>query len=222
MLEQNIKLFFDKILAFWEDDFTPAQKIGAIILFILVFIGVAFSYGKSVNKEENKIKPALINNSKYPQKTRQPADSFIVVHIAGAVYKPGVYKLKDGDRVIDSIKKAGGAISKADLNTLNLASKLNDGQKVYVPKIRESAQQGNGNLSSQTEIGASNFPADKININTATKEDLDKLPGIGTTLAERIIEFRIKNGPFKSIDDLQNVEGIGEKKLSNIKEKATL
>lgn len=222
MFEENIKLFFDKILSFWKDDFTPAQKIGAIILFILIFIGVAFSYGKSISKKENKIEPALIKSPKEPQKSRQHTDSFIVVHIAGAVYKPGVYKLKDGDRVIDSIKHAGGALSKADLNTLNLASKLSDGQKVYVPNIGEVARQGNGGQSIQAEIGVSSISTDKVNINTATKEDLDKLPGIGPTLAERIFEFRTKNGPFKSIDDLQNIEGIGEKKLNNIKEKATL
>jgi len=223
MIEQNLRSFFDNLIAFWKDDFTPAQKIGAIILLLLIFIGIAFSYGKSISKKEDKIKPTLIKNPKEPQKAHQPVDNFVVVHIAGAVYKPGVYKLKDGDRVIDSIKKSGGALPKADLNSLNLALKLADGQKIYVPKIGEIAQQGIAEQLNQTGISsATGELEDKVNINTATKEDLDKLPGIGPTLAERIIEFRTKNGPFKSIDDLQNVEGIGEKKLNNIKEKAAL
>ncbi|KXG74621.1 ComE operon protein 1 [Fervidicola ferrireducens] len=140
-----------------------------------------------------------------------PDEDKIVIHIAGAVKNPGVYELEEGSRVIDAVKAAGGYIPEADIAGINLAKKLQDEDKIYIPQVGESPASGdavNGGIS----------PSDgKININSAGLDELDKLPGIGPALAQRIIDYRNQHGPFKSIEELKNVSGIGEKRFEEIK-----
>ncbi|MCF6096623.1 helix-hairpin-helix domain-containing protein [Thermovorax subterraneus] len=134
----------------------------------------------------------------------------IVVHVAGAVKNPGVYELKEGSRVIDAVKAAGGYISEADVTGINLAKKLQDEDKIYIPRLGESA-------AFDGVSGGVSPPDGKININSAGIDELDKLPGIGLALAQRIIDYRNQHGPFKSIEELKNVSGIGEKRFEEIK-----
>lgn len=153
----------------------------------------------------------------------------IVIHIIGEVNKEGIVYLEAGSRIVDAIKEAGGATKEADLSQINLAYELQDGQKIYIPnkneKISEYITRSSGNnviieennSSVQTE-GKEN----KVNINTANVNELDSLPGIGPSLAQRIIEYREENGNFKSIEELQNIKGIGESKYSDIKDKVTI
>jgi len=127
------------------------------------------------------------------------------VHVAGAVRHPGLYRLAQGARVAAAVRRAGGPAPAADLDLINLAARLEDGQQVVVPSVGPEAA-ANG--------GAANAP---IGLGSATVEQLDELDGIGPTLAERIIEHRQAKGGFSSIDELAQVEGIGEKRLEALK-----
>lgn len=172
-----------------------------------------------ITNEENSIN---IINEKQSYET-------IVVHITGEVKKEGVIYLEKGARIIDAIKEAGGETKQADLSQVNLAYELQDGQKLYIPSKNEKISEyiidesGQSIWESKSSTGLSGNKEDgknvKVNINTATLEELDNLPGIGPSLAERIIEYREENGKFKSIEDIQNVKGIGESKYNDIKEK---
>ena len=133
----------------------------------------------------------------------------LTVHVAGAVNHPGVVLLTPGDRVIDAITAAGGPLPEADLEGLNLAQPVQDGQKIMV--LRK------GEEDSQASPGAGGED-NKIDLNTADIEELEKLPGIGPTLAERIIAYREKKGGFRSVEELKQVSGIGDKKFEEIRD----
>jgi len=140
----------------------------------------------------------------------------ILVHVAGEVLNSGVYELESGARVIDALMAAGGATSLANLDIINLAAPISDGEKIYIPSVIEKINQFNQNSSftSYSSGGSSG----KININTADASELQKLTGIGPGKAKSIIDYRNKNGPFKNVDDLLNVSGIGEKTLEKIRD----
>jgi competence protein ComEA len=159
----------------------------------------------------------------------------IQVHVAGAVARPGVYELPAGARVNEAVSLAG-LLPEADANALNLAAPLSDGQQVIVPRQGEAVAAGGGGLppvpgttggigagSTAAGTAAAGAPAGgKVNINTAPLAELDTLPGIGPTLAQRIIDYRQEKGPFRSIEDLQNVSGIGTKKFADLKDLVTV
>ncbi len=132
------------------------------------------------------------------------ANKYIIVHVAGEVKNPGVYKLPVGSRVYEAIEVAGGVLKDAMVDKLNLARLLKDGEKINVPKNYNTGQ-----LLSGRKKG--------LDINEMDKEELKRLPGIGEKLAERIVKYREVHGPFRSIDDLKQVSGIGDKKLEDIK-----
>ncbi len=174
------------------------QYILFIALTIIVFLGIlSFLY-----IERKFSTPQVI-------RAEPTLSSYIVVHISGGVKRPGVYKLPRGSRIYEAIDMAGGPVKVADLDALNLAEILNDGEKILVP-IR------NDNIS--TIIGSMD---DRLDINVMDEEELKKLPGIGNKLAKRIIKYKNVHGPFKTLDELKNVSGIGDKKLKEIKEYIT-
>lgn len=128
------------------------------------------------------------------------------VHVAGAVRRPGLYRLPRGARVAAAVRRAGGAAADADLNLINLAARLQDGQQVVVPAAAAAGGADDG--------ATADAP---ISLGAATVEQLDELDGIGPTLAERIVEHRQASGGFGSIDQLAEVDGIGEKRLEALK-----
>ena len=181
----------------------------------------------NINNEKNTINSNDIQNENLTENDNQ--ENKIIVHITGEVKKTGILTLNQGARISDAIKAAGGATSEADLDQVNLAYKLQDGQKIYIPnkkdkneaKVYITSESGNNVIEegNTSEEGGKNK---KVNINQATKSELETLPGIGEAMANRIIEYREQNGKFQKIDDLKNVKGIGEAKFNKIKELITI
>ena len=143
----------------------------------------------------------------------------LVVHVAGAVRQPGVYKLATGARVDDAVARAGGATRRADLGGLNLAAQLEDGRQVLVPQ--RVAQAGRGDAAATAGATAA-APGQPLNLNTATLEQLDTLSGIGPTTAQKILDFREERGGFGSVEELGQIPGIGEVRLASLREEVTL
>lgn len=145
-----------------------------------------------------------------------PTPATINVYVTGAVKNPDVYALPLNSIVKDAIRAAGGATNEADLDRINLAAKLVDQEQVYVPHKGEAAPPvpANGVAAAST--------SNKININTASAEELDKLPGIGPSLAKAIIDHRTKNGAFEQIEEINDVKGIGDALFEKIKDQITV
>jgi competence protein ComEA len=141
----------------------------------------------------------------------------VTVHVAGAVARPGVYKLPAGARADDAVQRAGGPTRRADLGGLNLAAKVEDGRQVLVPQ--RAPRGGTGAVAS---AGATPAEGQPINLNTATLEQLDTLDGVGPATAQKILDFREEHGGFGSVEDLGQISGIGEKRLAALREKVTV
>lgn len=142
-----------------------------------------------------------------------------VVHVAGHVHAPGVYALDEGKRIVDAIRAAGGAQPIADLNAINLALPLSDGDQIYVPAVGEvDLAPARGRVGTPSSDGETGFP---VNINSASEQQLDALPGIGPATARAIIEHREKTGPFAAPSDLLEVPGIGPSKFEAIESLVT-
>jgi competence protein ComEA len=137
----------------------------------------------------------------------------LYVHVAGAVRRPGLVEVPPGSRVAAAVARAGGPSRKADLTGVNLAAQVEDGQQVVVPAAGAVPGATTAGLGATTAA-----PGAKPNLGTATPEQLDEIDGIGPTLAERIIEYRTENGGFGSLNELQEVEGIGEKRFETLRE----
>lgn len=157
------------------------------------------------------------NNIEYKNKENTISKN-VTIYVSGEVNNPGIVTIESDKRLYDAVEKLGGVTQNADLNRINLAIKLNDEEHYIIPKI------GEDNIISQ-DISVNNIDTikneqtSKININTATIEELDNLPGVGEATANKILNYREENGIFKSIEEVKNVNGIGEKKYIDIKDK---
>ena len=146
----------------------------------------------------------------------------LVVHVVGAVRRPGLYHLHEGQRVADAVARAGGTTRKADLAALNLAAPLVDGTQVLVPaRVAVAAPGGapppDSGTSGTTQTGTQPKPS----LATATLEQLDALPGVGPVTAQKIVDYRTEHGPFRSVDDLDQVPGIGPTRVENLRDLVT-
>jgi len=204
-------------------NFSNQEKITIILLLIVIIVGVGIVLYKNINNQDNFIinRASDISENNPEIQIETPP---VIIHIAGAVKNPGVYQLKSTDRIVDAVKIAGGATEEANLDLINLASLLKDGQKIIVP-YKTYSETGEGisknmynNVESEYYFSSSVSNNAKININTADANMLQTLPGIGPVLSGRIIEYRNKNGLFGVIDDIKDVSGIAEKKYEGIKD----
>mgnify|MGYP002724376370 CR=1 FL=1 len=140
--------------------------------------------------------------------------SVIMVHISGQVYHPGIYQLLQGDRVVDVVDLAGGLTKQADLDRINLAKKLVDEDKIYIPSLDEAG-------AIEAEAVMSTGGKGLLNINSCTQKELESLPGIGEVIAARVVEYRQDNR-FKNPEDIKKVSGIGDAKYEQIKDLITV
>lgn len=192
---------------------------GALALAVVVSLG-GFRGGVVIERESAPATaPAVTAETLSAASPPESVVASAFVHIDGAVVAPGVYELTgEHPRVNDAVMAAGGLTGDADTTALNLAAALSDGEKVHVPRQGEVMASGQTSLgpASGSDGGASSSGV--ININTATAEELDSLPGIGPSTAAAIVEDRERNGPFASPEDLMRVSGIGEGKFSKLKD----
>ena len=199
-------------------DFFKQRKI-VIIICILVIILIGWKIYDSSNfetEEESQIIDSNVQESKTDDE-----EELVIVHVTGEVKKPGVVRVKEGSRVEDIVKAAGGLTENADISNINLAYVVEDGTKIRIPSTDDEKQEeyitqsiGEGIIMQEE---SNNSRSSIVNINTANETELEELPGIGASIAGRIIEYRNKNGKFKSIEDIKNVTGIGDSKFEKIK-----
>lgn len=220
--------------------FNKKNKIIIILgVLIIISLGIYFVYSKTdetqffsyedgienTKDENNKSENNELNN-KNEEKNK------IVIDICGSIANEGILELDENSRISDAIEKAGGLKEGADLSQINLAFILSDGMKVYIPNIKDKESDNKNedktNIYITKESGVNTIVGTsennnqisnmKININTADINELDKLPGIGDSTAQKIIDYRNENGKYNSIEDVKNVKGIGDSKFDKIKE----
>lgn len=218
------------------------KKNSIILLSICILLGIIsygiYFYNSSMYEEfENteNVKELIpyeeeIQNTDNSERIDNSNNEVIIVHITGAVKNWGIIELPNNSRIADAIEKAGGLTEEADISNVNLAYPLEDGMKIKIPNINEtidnknidsiedyiSMESGENVTSSSKNKGTNKINI--VNINTATQTELETLPGIGTSTALKIINYRNENGKFTSIEDIKNVSGIGENKFEAIKE----
>ena len=181
-----------------------------LIIIIVIMILAGLGFYKS-NNSDDEVDQNLLQfaNTNIEETANNPKE--IYVHIDGEVINPGLYKLTTNDRVNDLLVIAGGATDKASLKDINLAKRLEDEMKIYIPSKDENLS---NEVSDQSGISSS---SGKVNINTATRDELKTLPGIGDSRADEIIRYRENTG-FSKIEDIKNISGIGDKTYEKLKE----
>lgn len=168
--------------------------------------------------EEEKSSDESMEEQEIKKEENNITDKKITVYVSGAVNKPGIVTLNEGDRLAKAVEKVAGTTKKADLNGINMAIKLQDEMHYIVPRIGEVVKDSASEVVSEGNFNqAESSKTSQININTATIEELDKLPGVGEATANKIVNHRSENGEFKSIEEIKNVNGIGDKKFEEMK-----
>lgn len=216
------------------------QRVLIGLGFCLLIGGIIFYvYGSGSGGEMVEVNNDLAVEETKVQEEESNSDEELIVHITGAVNQEGVYGLKANSRISDAIEKAGGLTDKADIGLINLAYPLEDGMKIKIPFQGEDRSSTNESLevneekqnqmitkeSGVTETGKEEKMSNgktktttKVNLNTATLEQLDSLPGIGPAIAQRIIDYRKQHGKFTEIEQLKEVKGIGVSKFEQVKD----
>lgn len=205
------------------DDFLERWRVPIIaVLIVLIAGGLVVMYVRWPRMASPATRSGLPVNLS-PQsgnpvvKTAEPRQTGLKVYVTGAVAHPGVYPFRDGERVEDALKAAGGTLADADLSRLNLAQRLRDEGYIVVPRQGETPVPGASGVSPSGGASSSS-QSGKLNINTATLAQLDALPGIGATYAQRILDYRAQNGPFQTVSDLADKKLVPQGTLDKIKD----
>jgi competence protein ComEA len=194
------------------------ELVALVAVLIVTLGGAALWYTRSLPRAVEiraTVAPQVSSAASSAGASATPSAAPLIVDVAGAVRKPGVYQFQEGDRVVDAIEAAGGPTAKASLDALNLAAPLTDGVQILVPVTAPA-----GAPPPPGAVGSE--PATLININTASATELEALPGIGEVIAQRIVDYRTENGPFASVDGLLDVSGIGDAILGDIHDLVTV
>lgn len=192
------------------DKIKRGLKIILIVALIIIFVKVMNTDFFNTSDDGITVQKAYDSSAKDSLNDESDDDAFIYTHITGEIKKPGVYKMKAGTRMDDLVKEAGGLTDEADINQINLSEKLVDEERIIVPSKRGASEEGitSAVIDAKTK---------KININKASLSELMTLPGIGDKTAQKFIDYR-EQKKFKKIEDVMNIEGIGENKFKNIKD----
>lgn len=228
-VKEKIKGAITNIRKLDKDYIVIGIIIIAVIIFIVLNIGKVTEFNKeekenttinaSIEESKNDIEEKEIKENK--EETKEMGTG-IFVHIDGWIQNPGVYEIKENDRVNTIIEKAGGLKEGASIKSINLAARLSDGDKIYIPNREEEKQiettEVKGNNTGTVKITKNS----KININKASISELKQITGIGESTANKIIDYRDNVGKFKKIEDIKEVKGIGDSKYESIKDKITI
>ena len=216
----------------------------AVIIFMIINLGKIKEFENKDNDKMTNIESSInTDNDKSEENKEQKDDNSkeqivngggIFVHIDGHINNPGVYEIKENDRIKTLIDKAGGFKEGYSIKNINLAAKLSDGDKIYIPSVSEEKNsENNNNININSSGKGQNVKADrnnvsimknnsKININTANISELKQITGIGESTANKIIDYRENVGKFKKIEDIKEVKGIGDAKYESLKNKITI
>ncbi len=186
----------------------------AVIVAIFAVLYYFFNNQKSSSYENILTSEVIVNNVSSEEKSEETGK--IKVYVTGEVNLPGVIELEEGARIEDAIQKAGGIKPEANLKEINLASEIEDGEKIYIPNLLEQVEETT--LLSESEANTSSKSDGKVNINKASVSELTSIPGVGASTAQKIITYREENGKFKTIEDIKNVSGIGDSKYNSMKD----
>lgn len=206
-------------------NFNFKQNKTIIIIGIVITIGIITYFFNNNQLEKSNINEEILvsNNTSSEKNVNNEEESIIVIHITGAVKIPGVVRLTEGSRIEDAINKAGGLTEDANIANVNLAYVLEDGTKIKIPSITDEITMEESIINTDGGEGVTdnqNLEKNKtsININKANELELQKLQGIGPSLASKIVDYRNNNGNFANIEDIKKVSGIGDSIFENIKE----
>lgn len=218
----------EKIRGYFRD-FEHSKKIIKLLAVIVILIAAFLIYTLNENKstitldenQSSKTKSNMEQEEVKESKDEKKENNHIYVDIGGAIKNPGVYMMESDNRIFEVVEKAGGLKSNSDVSKINQAEKLSDGDKIYIPSVGEDvsgiiSKTNNGN-NKEFADSTENSNSQKININKADSIALQQITGIGPSTAEKIVNYRKENGNFKSIEDLMNVNGIGQKTFNKIK-----
>lgn len=247
ILKEKFKKIITKIKKIDKDYVIIGVIVIAVIIFMIINLGKIKEFENKDNDKMTNVESSInIDNDKSEENKEQKDDNSkeqivngggIFVHIDGYINNPGVYEIKENDRIKTLIDKAGGFKEGYSIKNINLAAKLSDGDKIYIPSVLEEKNSENNNNNINTNSNSSgkgqNVKTDrnnvsimknnsKININTANMSELKQITGIGESTANKIIDYRENVGKFKKIEDIKEVKGIGDAKYESLKNKITI
>jgi competence protein ComEA len=189
----------------------PQLAVYAAAALAIVLIGARYL------RESRPAEPAQ-GGRPVPVRVSSADGGWAVVQVAGEVRRPGVYRLRSSERVDDAVRMAGGATSRADLSGVNLAAKVEDGRQVIVPPRGQATASPAGAVGATAGAAGGGATAAPLNLNTATPEQLDQLDGVGPATARKIVAYRQQHGGFRSVSELDQVPGIGPKRMAALKD----
>ena len=244
ILKESFKKIITKIKKIDKDYVIIGVIVIAVIIFMIINLGKIKEFENKDNDKMTNVESSInIDNDKSEENKEQKDDNSkeqivngggIFVHIDGYINNPGVYEIKENDRIKTLIDKAGGFKEGYSIKNINLAAKLSDGDKIYIPSVSEEKNsENNNNININSSVKGQNVKTDrnnvsvmknnsKININTANISELKQITGIGESTANKIIDYRENVGKFKKIEDIKEVKGIGDAKYESLKNKITI
>ena len=244
ILKEKFKKIITKIKKIDKDYVIIGIIVIAVIIFMIINLGKIREFENKDNDKITNVESSINTDDDKSEENKEQKDDNskeqivngggIFVHIDGYINNPGVYEIKENDRIKTLIDKAGGFKEGYSIKNINLAAKLSDGDKIYIPSVsEEKVSENNNNININSSGKGQNVKTDrnnvsviknnsKININTANISELKQITGIGESTANKIIDYRENVGKFKKIEDIKEVKGIGDTKYESLKNKITI